>query len=255
MRLTLLGLAAVLALAGPARAQYEWRAFADDINQVALYHEGRQIGAYHLVKDYYRPLDPATLEWGQRCPPPIAPPRRNFGLIQDKIREGDHYRLNGREVSKEQIQQALGDAEGRQVPDDSRKLRITIIGDPNYRSAVAADLARHPALAPWKDRIVAVGYAPDHWAITRQGFHATGQPTIYIQGPDGAVLHRQDDYQGGAAALAEVLRKLDPNYKPANDRDRRKVDLSGWLLPRIPWSVPAVLFGAVVLFVFLRRKP
>jgi len=115
-------------------------------------------------------------------------------------------------------------------------------------------VAKHPSLAAWKDKIVASWYPPDHWAIARQGFQTGGQPTIYIQKPDGVVLHRQDDYQGGAEALAEVLRKLDPNYQPEKDRDRRKVDLSGWLLPRIPWSVPAVLLGAAVLLVILRRK-
>jgi hypothetical protein len=253
MRFVFFGLAGLLALTRPAQAQYEWRSFADDVNQMALYHEGRQIGAYHLVEDYYRPLDPATLRWGERCSSPIAPPRRNFGLTQGKIREGDHYSLNGREVSREQIQQVLGDSE-RKVPDDSGKMRLTVIGDPNWRSIVEEDFLKHPALATWKDKIVAAWYPPDHWAIARQGFQTSGRPTLYIQAPDGAVLHRQDDYQGGAVALAEVLRKLDPHYKPEKDRDRRKVDLTRWLPSKVPWSVPLVLLSAAALLFFLRRK-
>ena len=254
MRFIFFGLAILLALACPVHAQYEWRPLSADVNQVALYHEGRQIGAYHLVEDYYRPLDPVTSEWGKRCAPPIAAPRRNFGLTQEKIRDGDHYSLNGREVSKERIQQVLADAD-RQVPDDSGKLRLTVIGDPDWRSIVAEDLPKHPALASWKDKIVAAWYPPGHWAIARQGFRTSGRPTIYIQAPDGAVLHRQDDYQGGAEALAEVLRKLDPHYQPEKDRDRRKVDLTRWLLPKVPWSVPAVLLAAAALLFLLRRKP
>lgn len=253
MRFPFLCLAALLAAAVPAHARYEWRSFEGDISQMALYHNGRQIGAYHLVEDYYRPLDPATGQWGERCPPPVTAPGRNFGLTQDKIRAGDHYSLNGREVNKERIQQMLGDGE-RQVPDDSRKMRITVIGDPNWRSIVEDDLARHPALTPWKDKIVAAWYPPDHWAIARQGFRSDGRPTLYVQTPDGTVLHRQDDYEGRAEALAEVLRKLDPNYKPEKDRDRRKVDLARWLLPKIPWSVPAVLLGAALLLLLYRRK-
>ena len=220
---------------------------------MALYHDGRQVGAYHLIEDYYRPLDPLTLQWGERCPPPIAPPRGNFGITQEKIRDGDHYNLNGREVSKEQIQQVLGDGE-HQVPDDSRKMRLTVIGDPNWRSIVEEDLPRHPALMPWKDKIVAAWYPPNHWAIARQGFRTCGQPTLYLQAPNGTVLHRQDDYQGGAEALAEVLRKLDPRYKPEKDRDRRKLDLARWLPFKIPWSVPLLLLSAAALLVVLRRR-
>lgn len=243
-------LVALSALPTPARAQYEWRAFPDDASQVALWHNGRQIGGYHLLEDYYRPLDAATGRWGERCAPPVDPPRRNFGLAQDKIRDGDHYSLNGREVSKEQIQQVLGDSK---VPDDSGKLRITVIGDPNWRSVVE-DFARHPALASYKDKVVAAWYAPDHWAIARQGFVTSGRPTIYVQAPDGTVLHRQDDYQGGAEALAEALRKIDPNYRPEKDRDLRKSGLLNRFLPHIPWSVPATLASAAALLFLLRRK-
>lgn len=253
MRFTLLAVAGLVATACPAHAQYEWRPFADDINQAALYHNGRQVGAFHLLEDYYRPLDPATGRWGGRCQPPFEPPRRNFGLVRDKIRDGDHYSLNGREVSKEQIQQVLGDPDHK-VSDDSGKPRLTVIGAPSWRSIVQDDLSQHPALAAWKDKIVAAWYPPDHWAIARQGFQTGGNPTIYLQAPDGTVLHRQDDYRGGPAELAEVLRKLDPNYRPEKDRDRRKLDLSRWLSSQVPWSVPALLLSAAALLFIFRRK-
>jgi hypothetical protein len=255
MRPCLLCLAglAVAAWPCPARAQYEWRPFPDTIDQVALYQHGRQVGAYHLVEDYYRPLDPLTRRWGERCKPPVEPPRRNFGLVQEQIRAGDHYSLNGREVSREQVQQVLGDGD-KKVPDDSKKLRLTVIGDKAWQSVVD-DVSRTEALAPWRDKVVAAWYPPDHWAVMRQGFRTDGRPTIYVQAPDGTVLHRQDDYRGGAAELAEVLRKLDPSYRPDKDRDRRKPDLLGGLLPRVPWSVPAVLLGAAALLVIFRRKP
>lgn len=244
-------LLALLATQPPARAQYEWRSFPDDAGQVALWHNDRQIGGYHLLEDYYRPLDPETGQWGERCAPPVEPPRRNFGLTQDKIRGGDHYCINGRDATKEQVRQLL---EGGQVPDDSGKLRITVIGDPNWRSVVE-DFSRNPTLSPYKDKVVAAWYPPDHWAIARQGFVTSGRPTIYVQAPDGTVLHRQDDYQGGAEALAEVLRKLDPHYRSDKDPDRRKSDLLSRFIPHVPWSVPATLLGAAALLFVLRRKP
>jgi hypothetical protein len=233
---------------------YEWRTFPDDITQVALFQDGRQIGAYHLVEDYYRPFDPGTRQWGERSVPPVVPPRRNFGLAPHKIRAGDHYALNGKEVDRQQVCQVLQGDKDRQIPDDASKVRVTVIGTAAERESVLHDFAGHPALALWKDRLLVAGYEPGYWAVQRQGFAGLGHPTIYVQAPDGTVLHRQDDYQGGAAELAEVLRKLDPNYQPAKDRDRRKVDLSG-LVPRLPWSVPVVLLGAGLLLFLFRRKP
>jgi hypothetical protein len=56
-------------------------------------------------------------------------------------------------------------------------------------------------------------YAPGNWAV-KDGFFTEGKPTIYLQAPNGKVLHRQDDYSDGAAGLATALRKADPNYSP-----------------------------------------
>jgi hypothetical protein len=47
-----------------------------------------------------------------------------------------------------------------------------------------------------------------------------------LQGPPDAegkarVLHSPSDYKGGAGALADALRKADPNYQPDKDPDQR----------------------------------
>jgi hypothetical protein len=234
----------------PASADYEWRPFADEPAQVALWLDGVQVGAYHLVEDYFRPLDPWTRQWGPRCQPPVPPPARNFGLVPARIQAGEHFYLNGREVSRADAHRVLGGNDPR-IPDDSGRWHLTVIGAPADREPLLHDLKTHPALRPWQDHLVVQGYDPEHWAVTRQGFRAGGRPTVYVQAPDGAVLHHQDDYSGGAEALAEALRRIDPNYRPDRDPDRRRPGL----LPHIPWSIPAAALAvAVVLFVYRRKS-
>lgn len=245
-------LSALLLAAAPARAGYEWRPFADEPAQVGLWRDGVQVGAYHLVEDYYRPLDPLTRQWGPRGAPPVSPPARNFGLVTERLGSGEHFRLNGKEVSRLDVQRVLGGDKDARIPDDARRLHLTVIGSPAEREKVISDLKTHPALAPWRDKLAVQGYEPGHWAVVRQGFQAGGRPTLYIQAADGTVLHRQDDYQGGADALAEALRRADPAYRPEQDPDRRRSGLS--LLRAIPWSVPVAALAAAAVLLLLRRK-
>jgi hypothetical protein len=250
VRTLLFTLALVLLGTAPAAAGYEWRPFADEPAQVSLWLDGVQVGAYHLVEDYFRPLDPRTGKWGPRCGPPVPPPARNFGLVPGRIQAGEHFYLNGREVSRTDAHRVLAENDPR-IPDDPRRWHLTVIGEPADREPVLRDLKTHPALRPWQDRLAVQGYDPAHWAVTRQGFHAGGRPTVYVQAADGTVLHRQDDYRGGAEALAEALRRIDPNYRPDRDPDRRRPSL----LAGVPWSIPAaVVIAVVVLFAFRRKS-
>ena len=174
----------------------------------------------------------------------------NFGVDTEKLTgtRAEQYRLNGRPVSREQAFTAL---EGKQLPDDAARLRLTILGTDDQRRQIRQDLAAAPELAEFKDRLVVQDYPPDHWAVAHAGFDTTGHPTLYLQQPSGKVLHRQNDYSG-PTDLARALRKADPNYDPHKDPDLRR--LSGW--PR--WnglSIPAAawLLAAGVLFLLLRK--
>lgn len=253
-------------LALPCRGQeYEWHYFRDDPTEAALLRGGRQVGCYSLTEDYFRPYDPITGRWGSRAPSPVPVPRRNFGLVQEKIRDGEHYAINGRESSRQEVQQLLTrgtlggpkpDDPAPTIPDNSSKLRITVIGADAERAPVLADFQNHPALAAWRSRAVVEGFEPRAWQVARAGFVCSGRPTVYVQDASGKVLHRQDDYQGGASALAAALtaaeRRADPNYQPQKDPDSRK-GLAG-LLPRLPWSIPVVAALAFVILVLFRRK-
>lgn len=259
-------------------AAYEWRSFADDKDQIALWQDGRQLGNYRFsTREYFPRLAPGV--WGSPCEPPYPPPCRccagclcegdckcpqgkpcgdgcrclypakvepdgtlNFGLDLDRIPPVREHILNGKEVSKEELLKAIGKP---QLPDDSKWLCLTIIGPEAARQRVLADLQSSPALAPWKGKIKVQDYPPDHWAVKDTGFVTTGNPTIYCQAPDGKVLHRQDDYRG-PETLAEVLRKADPAYKPEKDPDLNK---SLTNVPLVVW-----IAGAILLILLLKGE-
>lgn len=231
-------------------ADYHWRPFPDDQDQLSLWKDGVQLGNYRISEKKYYPLL-SSGHWGDPCPPPYPPPQDvvapgriesdgtiNFGLDRTRLPAPGKHLLDGKEVSKVQLLQALAE---RGFVDDSSLLSLTIIGPEPARRGVLNDLQSSPLLAPWKDRIKVQDYPPDHWAVKDAGFVTTGQPTIYCQAPDGTVLHRQDEYRG-AEALAEVLRKADPAYQPQRDPDLNKP------LGNVP---PWLWIGGGVLLVLL----
>jgi hypothetical protein len=175
------------------------------------------------------------------------------------------YRLNDQEITKEKAIERVQ----RGIPDDRGKLRVTAIGKPEARQKVADDLARSPELAAVRDLFLFQAYNPDDQLVRDYGFKTDGQPTIYVATPNGEVLHRQDDYAGGAPALATAIRKANDQYQAAKDSDLRKanwLDLS--LLKRLlrPSLMPdldiepmleyaAVVIACVVAWVAVKPLP
>lgn len=232
---------ALLYLASAAAAAYQWRTFAEDANELSLWKDGVQLGNYQIREKRYYPLL-ASGHWGDPCTPPFPPPYDatatgsidsdgtiNFGVDRKRLPAAGKHLLDGKEVSREELLQAIVEPS---FPDDSALPSLTIIGPEALRSKVLNDLQSSPFLAPWKERIKVRDYGPDHWAVKEAGFVTTGRPTLYCQAPDGTVLHRQDEYRG-PQALAEVLRKVDPVYQPERDPDLNKslgkVPLWMWL--------------------------
>jgi hypothetical protein len=132
------------------------------------------------------------------------------GTNPEKIAPREEYRIAGQLVSKDEAMQAL---RAGQLADDSGKLRLTVIGSPDERKQALSGLPQDV-----KDRCLVKEYAADHWAVKNAGFKTDGHPTVYVQAPDGKVLHRQDD----AVNVAGAVRKADPNYDASKDPDLRK---------------------------------
>lgn len=180
----------------------------------------------------------------------------NFGISADKVSSESGYCLNGKKVSRGDAFAAFG-----KLTDDSAKQRLTIVGDESLRKKVKDDLATHPALAEWRDKLLVQDYAPDHWAVTGVGF----APGITLQSPAGSdgkapVLFRMTSY-AGPDVLAGALRKADPNYKPERDPDPSKTAPEGQTsktnptndstkgVSMIPQECIYGLIGAIIVFV------
>lgn len=273
------------------RPGYEWRTRPDDPGRSYLFRDGVQVAGYDHARDVYRTFDPTTGAWGPPAAPPWGARKKachchdgcpcgescpcaeqgrcepgcpcgdrqqteetvtNFGVDTGKLggKDRERYSLNGRAVSREQ---AVGAVAGP-LADDSGKLRLTVIGGEDVRRRVREDLEKAPELAEFKDRLLVQDYAPDHWAVARAGFVTGGKPTVYLQQPDGKVLHRQDDYSG-PADLAAALRRADPNYDTKKDPDLRRIVPS----VRFDWSrIPMagwLLAGGLVLVLLRRGQP
>ena len=217
-------------------APYEWKVI--DANQAALYSAGKQLGVWIMARQCYRELLPDGNWSADQELSPFPPPEshlvkvieqieQNFGLDRSRLDRGvEKFWLGGREVTRKQAYTALSGA-GKDLIDDREKLRLTVIGTASECKAVIQDLETNPALSVFADTLLVQSYRPDNWAMKDIGF-APGTPRIVVQGgPDfrgaGKVLHSQGDYEGGATALADALRRVRPDYDPNKDIDKRKV--------------------------------
>lgn len=184
-------------------------------NEWLTLHEdnGVQLGAYNLLHRYYRPLDAG--EWGDSvdAPPVPLPPEyqsANFGIDNAHLTR-EVFSYCGRTVTRSELVQQL-----QQLTDDSQSLRLTIIGaDEGGRSRIRQEIETQLRTQNLVNVLIQ-DYPPDHWSL-RPGFVVNGTPTIYLQAPDGRVLHRQDNYEGGAEAVVGAVRRADPNYQPNTD--------------------------------------
>lgn len=182
-----------------------------------------------------------------------TPEEPNFGVDKDKISKEPQILRGDKAIGRKEAIKLL---EGKNLEDDTAKLRLTIIGPEADRKRVLADIESNPVLSvAVKERCLVQAYAPDHWAVKNLGFVTTGKPTIYLQRADGKVLHRQEDYRG-PEKLTEAIRKADPKYDTARDPDLNKPWWEKILpadLSKVPTSV-WVIGGAGVLLLLSRNQ-
>lgn len=184
----------------------------------------------------------------------------NYGLDREHFPLKRQRTYRGREVSKGELLRIIG-GKGT-LKDDSKLLCLTVFGDKSSNDQVLADLGRDPHLAPWKGLIKVQFYDSSEWVAGQGGF---AFPSIYIQTPEGKVLHRQDSYRGPellaeAIGKAEALYEPNPVYRKEDDPDLNKPavplpsldDLEKKLaaLPNWAW----LLVGGGVVFVITRQE-
>jgi hypothetical protein len=118
--------------------------------------------------------------------------------------------LGGQEITYAEATRIL---RAENLTDDSGTLRLMVIGTEADRRRVLDNLKG--SASDMAGLCLGQDYPPDYWALARAEFCTAGKPTIYVQAPDGRVLHRQDDYADGADGLRlafENIRKPDPQY-------------------------------------------
>lgn len=216
------------------------------------------------IKAKYKP--PQTPEPPVKEPParkaPVPCEVQNYGIDLEALKnyKGPAYSINGRKASRYDALAKLGS-----FTDDADRPFLTIIGPKDDCDRVRADIDNLPVLKQVRDNWRVQSYPADDMAravIADDGFKTGGHPTIYLQSPDGTVLHRQDNYQS-AEQLAQAARRADPKYDPNKDPDLSKTPSIGGvdLAPFIDWlkKLPGVVYAAVLglggLFVLPNRKP
>lgn len=236
-------------------SQYTWLQSQEDPDAFALLLNGRQAGAFYASQSVYYALLPNGAWQVAECP--VEAPAGTYpdkclccricrksdcrcspsnkcwpgchcgekkqvesdlptGVDVNKV-ESDKHSVNGRSCSKEDVLEALQKA---QVPSDQNKLRLVLIGEQNATDAILGDLKGIPEAADFQ----VTAYTPDHWAVKDTGLSAGKPFSIVVLTPDGTVLHRQWDYDGGVQALADALRDAKQGYDPSKDADLRKRD-------------------------------
>lgn len=167
-----------------------------------------------------RPGVPASLP-GPEDPDPAwifgVDPERLAADQRAEPRITYHHEGGERVLTRQEMSELLGSTG---LPEDAGQLRVTAIGAEADRKGVIAALASDPALAEWRGKLAVQSYAPDEWPVKDSAFFTGGKPTVYVQQPDGTVLHRQDDFADGAAGLAKALksassRAVKPSPGPA----------------------------------------
>lgn len=248
---------------------YKWVKNPRVPGEVYLYRDGRQVGGYSYHTGFYLPL--VNGEWGPPAKAPIPPPLEGltpekskplFGVVTEKISPIEHFECRDRVHNRESAY-ALLEAT---VPDDGATPFLSCISRDQARAKqIAREWDSAAPLAPYKKSWRAQFYDSSS-PVTQQmlapfrldantEFQKSGL-VFLAQGPpaagDGRARVQQWANYTTPEALAEVLRKVDPNFDP------NKSPLPS--LPELPRfsSEELVLAGAgvcvLLLFLFRPRR-
>lgn len=145
---------------------------------------------------------------------------KNFGVDWNKI-EPHKISLNGRNITCEHAIERIQS----QVPNDSGKLRLVVIGSKDEREPVRR--AWDDAPQELRDRVSPWFVSGDHWSLrdTITGelrFVIDGNPTIHLLGPDGESVGRMNRFT--STDDVEAIRRAVKKYDAAKDADLRLPD-------------------------------
>ncbi|MCE9534008.1 MAG: hypothetical protein K8T89_23230 [Planctomycetes bacterium] len=138
--------------------------------------------------------------------------------------DGDEkHTLNGRMVHRNTFFENLAGRGGvGDIPDDSKVARLVVVGSDSARARVLADFAK---LKAWQPKVIAQGYAPDNWAISKL-YPAPADPTLYVVDADGLTRGCTPGYNCGIDGLECMLARADKLRDPSGVDPSKAPDLS-----------------------------
>jgi hypothetical protein len=167
------------------------------------------------------------------------------GVDRDKLGKGPEFSLcddkSCRSISRERAMQAIEAG----LPDDSHKLRLSIIGTIEDRQRVESALA-DPANADIRDKVNVWSVDPSHWSVKDAGFFTGGSPSIYLQAPSGKVIGRSDAFEG--KSTVDAIRKRVAAYDPKKDPPMAESPfVSSPVQPHHIFTIGGLAIGACLL--------
>lgn len=207
---------------------------------------------------------------GNPCPCPVckcspvieqaigAEPVENHGVDLSKLGQHKQYRMcRGKNSACEPVTEAEAyEAITSGLPDDARKVRLTLIGTPEARARAEKDLAELPELADLREKCLIWSASPDDWHIQGAGFRLPepGRCMVYAQaaaepGAKGAKVLYRDEYAGPQDFQA-IRQKL-PDYDPKKDPGRS----TPGSVNQIPPAAIGLGVLAVLVLASLRKAP
>jgi hypothetical protein len=177
----------------------------------------------------------------------------NFGMGWKPPAE-EKWTYSGRPVDRETALKRIEEVGSAGIPDDGGLAYLNVTGSVAERQAVMMDLVGK--LAPLAAKFRVHAYDPQNKMVLERQWPNTGHPTItvhasrgmpiwtkdaksqYVQTAalGGEIVHQQDDYQGGADALAAVLQACAADSAP----DLRRPDKPIPIPIPIPIPTPPV---------------
>lgn len=199
-------------------AKGSWWGSRDEPHKSLLYEDQRLIGEWDHNTRTYRRWTASGFTDVEKCPfPPPDPPAEvvkkgiNQGLMLEKM-VWQGYADSGVPVSREQAFSALE----QDLPDDRNRPRITVQGSKDSKDAALRQLREWVSKKGLGDKVILWSGLPDDLILARRGFKPEGDPTVWVQDPDGRQLLKAPSFKG-EATLAEIettLARWDPRLFP-----------------------------------------
>ena len=255
--------------------RYQWVKVPENSDQEALLEYGKQIGCWSLSGAYYRSLN-ADGSWGEKenqtpdgywsRPSPAKTPRPmvgqnpefNFGMDYTPGEKPRYSLCDGgksKDITRRRAMALVEGPNASDIPDDSKKFRVTVIGSKEARTKAISDIGEKLSVGT-KDQVIVCQYAPDSVLVKKLKLVTDGSPAVTLQAPDGQVLGRNLDGTWDVTRVEAIEEKV-KSYDPSKDPDLKvepKADPSKPLnLSQVPawgWG----LGGLGVLALLLLRK-